>query len=88
MLWVYKHVNKLPALLILTLHWLIPDVLASHFRGGIIMVRPVDGGEQAAMVNYYIHTTYLRNQSNRMSCQGMHTFKSRHMFKIFQVANT
>ena len=34
-------------LFILTLHGYSGDVLATHFRGGIIMVRPVDGGTPA-----------------------------------------
>ena len=38
-------------LFILILHWLTTSVLATHFRGGIIMVKPVDGGAPAE-VNY------------------------------------
>ena len=41
----------LPLFYILVLHWLAADVLATHFRGGIIMVRPVDGGAPVE-VNY------------------------------------
>ena len=40
-------------LFILILHWLSDEgVLATHFRGGIIMVRPVDGGALAEVSNY------------------------------------
>ena len=51
MLHIREDVNKLIVLFILILHWLTAGVLATHFRGGIIMVRPVDGGAPAE-VNY------------------------------------
>ena len=39
-------------LFILPLHWFSGDVLATHFRGGITMVRPVDGGAPAEVASY------------------------------------
>ena len=47
MLLINKRVFELVALFVLTLHWLIASVVGSHFRGGIIMVRPVDEGTPA-----------------------------------------
>ena len=57
MLRIREDVNKLIVLFILILHWLAASVLATHFRGGIIMVRPVDGGAPAE-VNYKQHSSY------------------------------
>ena len=48
-----RRVYTLVALFTFTLHWLTTDVVASHFRGGIIMVRPVDGGTPAE-VKFYL----------------------------------
>ena len=39
-------------LFILTLHWFSGDVLATHFRGGIILIRPVDGRAPAEVASY------------------------------------
>ena len=46
MLKIYGSIRKL-ALFILTLCWLSGGVPATHFRGGIIMIRPIDGGAPA-----------------------------------------
>ena len=43
---IYGSIRKL-ALFILTLCWLSGGVLATHFRGGIIMIRPVNGDAPA-----------------------------------------
>ena len=45
MLGIHGSIIKQPGLLILTtICWLSGGVLATDFRGGIIMIRPVDGG--------------------------------------------
>ena len=48
-------------LFILALHWFSGDVLATHFRGGIIMVRPVDGGAPAQVYIEYYETCRHNN---------------------------
>ena len=56
-------VYTLVALFVLKLHWLTTNVVATHFRGGIIMVRPVDGGTPAEVKIFINCIVILRSYS-------------------------
>ena len=49
----YYKLMVLPFILIL--HWLAPCFQATHFRGGIIMVRPAEGGTPAEVRMHFIY---------------------------------
>ena len=53
MLGIHGSIMKQPGLLIITaICWLSGGALATHFRGGIIMIRPVDGGAPAEVYSW------------------------------------
>ena len=41
---IHRSIVKLGLFVLTTIYWLNGGALATHFRGGIIMIRPVDGG--------------------------------------------
>ena len=47
MLGIHRSIVKLGLFVLTTIYWLSGGALGTHFRGGIIMIRPVDGGAPA-----------------------------------------
>ena len=52
MLGIHGSIVKLGLFVLATICWLSGGALATHFRGGIITIRPVDGGAPAEVTQY------------------------------------
>ena len=71
MLQISEDANKLGMLFIFILHWLISGIYATHFRGGIIMVRPVDGDTPAEVMHallLYYNPQHPREDTSEDTC--------------------